>query len=140
MIGGPHVRCTLAGNSAKGAGRCGTTASLSYTHRAMPDDISQLNADLRAFVRARDWERFHTPKNLVMALSVEVAELMEHFQWLSAEQSDDLDAAAKAAVADELADVQIYLLQLANRLDVDVLDAVRTKMVKNAVKYPESEG
>ncbi len=106
----------------------------------MPDDISQLNADLRAFVRARDWERFHTPKNLVMALSVEVAELMEHFQWLSAEQSDDLDAAAKAAVADELADVQIYLLQLANRLDVDVLDAVRTKMVKNAVKYPESEG
>ncbi len=106
----------------------------------MPDDISQLNADLRAFVRARDWERFHTPKNLVMALSVEVAELMEHFQWLSAEQSDDLDAAAKAAVADELADVQIYLLQLANRLGVDVLDAVRTKMVKNAVKYPESEG
>lgn len=106
----------------------------------MPDDISQLNADLRAFVRARDWERFHTPKNLVMALSVEVAELMEHFQWLSAEQSDDLDAAAKAAVADELADVQIYLLQLANRLGVDVLDAVRTKMVKNAVKYPEPEG
>lgn len=102
----------------------------------MSDELGQLTAEIRAFVRARDWERFHSPKNLAMALSVEVAELMEHFQWLTGEGSDSLDDTALAEVSDEIADVQIYLLQLADRLNVDVARAVRAKMVKNAGKYP----
>jgi len=106
----------------------------------MADDLTQLTADLRSFVRARGWERHHAPKNLVMALSVEVAELLEHFQWLTNEESDALDAASLAVVADEVADVQIYLLELADRLGIDVAAAVRAKMVKNAVKYPAPAG
>ena len=102
----------------------------------MADDIPQLTADLLDFARARGWERFHAPKNLAMALSVEVAELLEHFQWLTPEESDSLDVGKLAEVADEIADVQIYLLELAARLRVDVAAAVRGKMVKNAAKYP----
>ncbi|HRN17785.1 MAG: nucleotide pyrophosphohydrolase [Trueperaceae bacterium] len=102
----------------------------------MSNDLNSLTADLREFVEARNWERFHAPKNLVMALSVEVAELLEHFQWLTNEESDALDAAKRSEVADEIADVQIYLLELADRLGIDVGEAVRLKMAKNAVKYP----
>lgn len=102
----------------------------------MPKDLTQLADDIRAFVSERDWERFHAPKNLVMALSVEVAELLEHFQWLSPEESDALDEEARAAVAEEIADVQIYLIQLASRLRVDITAAVEAKMRKNAAKYP----
>lgn len=102
----------------------------------MPSDLEALTAELRTFVRARGWERFHAPKNLAMALAVEAAELLEHFQWLSAEESGALDDAKLGEVADEIADVQIYLLQLADRLGVDVAAAVRAKMVKNAVKHP----
>jgi len=86
----------------------------------MSNDLNSLTADLREFVEARNWERFHAPKNLVMALSVEVAELLEHFQWLTNEESDALDAAKRSEVADEIADVQIYLLELADRLGIDV--------------------
>lgn len=102
----------------------------------MDDTLSQLTLELRSFVAARGWQRYHSAKNLAMALTVEVAELLEHFQWLSQEESDALDEAALAAVADEVADVQIYLLQLADRLGIGVERAVREKMVKNAVKYP----
>ncbi len=102
----------------------------------MSADLNTLTADLREFAKARGWERFHAPKNLVMALSVEVAELLEHFQWLTPEESDSLGETKRAEVADEIADVQIYLLELADRLSVDVGEAVRGKMGKNAVKYP----
>lgn len=103
---------------------------------APPDSLAALTEELRAFVRARDWQEFHSPKNLVMALMVEVAELMEHFQWLTNEQADELDGGQIAEVTDEVADVQIYLLELADRLGIDVATAVRAKMAKNALKYP----
>lgn len=88
------------------------------------------------FAQERDWEQFHSPKNLAMALSVEVAELLEHFQWLSEAQSRELDEATRAAVADEIADVQVYLVRIADSLGVDILAAVAAKMEKNAQKYP----
>jgi len=105
----------------------------------MEDDFARLRSDVREFVRARDWERFHAPKNLAMALSVEAAELLEQFQWLTPEESDRLGEAAKGAVADEIADVQIYLIQLSERLGIDLLQSVREKMAKNASKYPAPE-
>lgn len=105
----------------------------------MNDDFAQIRSDVEEFVEARDWERFHTPKNLAMALAVEAAELLEQFQWLTPEESDRLDEAAKGAVADEIADVQIYLIQLSERLGIDLLQSVREKMAKNAGKYPAPE-
>lgn len=91
---------------------------------------------LRRFAAARDWQQFHTPKNLAMALSVETAELLEHFQWLSAEQSAHLDAATKQAVGEEIADVLLYLTRLADVLEIDPIAAARRKMVINGRKYP----
>lgn len=93
---------------------------------------------LRRFVAQRDWAQFHTPKNLTMALMVEAAELMEHFQWLTAEESKDLTPEQEAEVADEIADVQIYLMMLADRLGIDIDSAVQAKILKNADKYPVS--
>jgi len=100
------------------------------------DTLEDLTRELRRFAEERDWEQFHAPKNLVMALAVEAAELMEHFQWLTAEESDRLPAGRAAAVREELADVFIYLLRLADRLDVDLGEAAREKIAKNAEKYP----
>jgi NTP pyrophosphatase (non-canonical NTP hydrolase) len=91
---------------------------------------------MRAFIAERDWEQFHSPKNLAMALSVEAAELVEHFQWLTEEQSRTLDAAARAPVADELADVLLYLVRIADELGIDLHAAARAKMTRNAEKYP----
>lgn len=91
---------------------------------------------LRKFAADRDWDQFHSPKNLTMALSVEVAELMEHFQWLTEQQSVALDAKTKAAIIDEIADIQVYLVRLADKLGVDILQAVEQKMQKNEAKYP----
>ena len=99
-------------------------------------DLTTLRDALRAFCAARDWHRFHTPKNLVMALSVEAAELVEQFQWATAEESLALDAEKRAAVADEIADVLIYLTELADVLGIDPIAAAREKIVKNAIKYP----
>jgi len=99
-------------------------------------DLTTLRDALRAFCAARDWHRFHTPKNLVMALSVEAAELVEHFQWATAEESLALDPEKRAAVADEIADVLIYLTELADVLGIDPIAAARAKIVKNAAKYP----
>jgi NTP pyrophosphatase (non-canonical NTP hydrolase) len=98
--------------------------------------LDALRAALRRFAAERDWEQFHSPKNLAMALSVEVAELLEHFQWLSEDQSRQLSATQLANVREELADVLIYLVRLADQLDVDLLAAARDKMVLNAEKYP----
>jgi NTP pyrophosphatase (non-canonical NTP hydrolase) len=91
---------------------------------------------LRAFAHARDWEQFHTPKNLACALSVEAAELLEHFQWLTDAQSQALAVDKKQAVAAEAADVFLYLLQLCDKLDIDLMAAAQAKMLVNAQKYP----
>ena len=99
-------------------------------------DLNTLRDALRAFCAERDWHRFHTPKNLVMALSVEAAELVEHFQWSTPEESLALPADKRAEVADEIADVLIYLTELADVLGIDPIDAARAKIVKNAAKYP----
>ena len=91
---------------------------------------------LRAFAAARDWEQFHTPKNLACALSVEAAELLEHFQWLTDAQSQSLTADKKQEVAAEAADVFLYLLQLCDVLGIDLLAAAQAKMLVNAQKHP----
>jgi len=91
---------------------------------------------LRQFVSERDWDQFHSPKNLAMALSVEAAELVEHFQWLTEAESRRLAPEKLAEVRDEMADVLVYLVRLADKLDVDLLAAAAQKIDKNALKYP----
>jgi dCTP diphosphatase len=100
------------------------------------DALRVLKERLAAFAAARDWEQFHSPKNLAMALSVEVAELVQEFQWLTEAQSSRLDAERHERVRLELADVFIYLLRIADRLDVDLLAAADDKIVLNERKYP----
>jgi len=105
------------------------------------DDHSRQELDLlreriRRFNAARRWQIFHSPKNLSMALSVEAAELMEHFQWLTEEQSRQLPEPKRARVREELADVFIYLVNLADQLDIDLLGAARDKIGLNEKKYP----
>ncbi|MYM36029.1 nucleotide pyrophosphohydrolase [Duganella sp. FT50W] len=97
-------------------------------------DLHDLRDRTRQFARERDWAPFHTPKNLAMALSVEVAEVVEHFQWLPT--GNELSDAGRAAVRHELADVLLYLVQLADRLEVDLHAAAVDKMALNAIKYP----
>ena len=99
-------------------------------------DLRQLQDRLQSFADARDWNQFHSPKNLAMALSVEAAELLEIFQWLTEAQSRDLSASQRAALTDEIADVQIYLMRLADVTNVNIEVAVEQKIVKNALKYP----
>ena len=108
---------------------------------ALTDSTTTL-ADLKervlAFARERDWEQFHAPKNLSMALAAEAAELMEHFLWSSPEQSRTVaaDPAKRARIAEEVADVVIYALEFANATGLDVAAAVEAKMAANARKYP----
>ena len=102
-------------------------------------DLLMLRDKLRVFAEARDWDQFHSPKNLSMALMVEVAELMEHFQWLTEAQSFDLAAENKNAVSEELADILLYLVRLSDKLGVDLLEAALHKLEKNAVKYPAEQ-
>lgn len=99
-------------------------------------DLTSLRDALRDFAAARDWRQFHTPKNLAMAMIVEAAELVEHFQWLTAEQSLDLPANKLAEVRDEVADTLIYLVEFADVLGIDPIAAARDKIAKNAIKYP----
>lgn len=99
-------------------------------------DIGELQERLRAFARERDWEQFHSPKNLAMALIVEAAELVEHFQWLTEAQSRALDAAKREQVEQEMADVFLYLVRLADQMGIDLLDAAERKIALNAQKYP----
>ncbi len=99
-------------------------------------DMETLRDQMREFARARDWDPFHSPKNLAMALSVEASELVEHFQWLTEEQSRRLDAAAQAQVRAEIADVLLYLIRLADQLGIDPVAAAQGKLVENAKKYP----
>lgn len=102
----------------------------------MTNDLQSLTQALRDFAKARNWEQFHSPKNLASALSVEAAELLEHFQWLTEAQSRDLSAAKRAEIGTEIADVFLYLLQLADKLGIDPIEAARSKMLVNARKYP----
>lgn len=99
-------------------------------------DIAELSERLAEFARRRDWEKFHSPKNLSMALAGEAGELLEHFQWLTEAQSRALPAVKKEAVALEMADIFIYLLRLAERLDIDLVDAAWRKMAINEQRYP----
>jgi len=100
------------------------------------ETLHALRDVLRRFAAERDWEQFHTPKNLAIALSVEASELLELFQWLTADESAALDDAALARVREEMADVLLYLVRLADVLGVDLLAAARDKMALNAQKYP----
>jgi NTP pyrophosphatase (non-canonical NTP hydrolase) len=103
--------------------------------------VEELKQLVAAFVAERDWQQFHTPKNLSMALAIEAAELMEHFQWLTPEQAAAVshDPAKLTAVGEELADVVCYALALANSLGLDLSDTMRDKMRKNEAKYPAAE-
>ncbi len=98
--------------------------------------LEDLREALRAFAKERDWGQYHSPKNLAMALSAEVGELLEVFQWLTEEESRSLTPEARAAATGEIADVLIYLVQLSTQLDIDPLAAARDKMKVNAKKYP----
>lgn len=100
------------------------------------DSLLLLRDALRAFAVERDWEQFHTPKNLAMALSGEAGEVIEHFQWLTPEASAALSAGQCEEVALELADVLLYLVRLADVLDVDLADAAHRKLAINARRYP----
>ncbi|MCL4184007.1 MAG: nucleotide pyrophosphohydrolase [Burkholderiaceae bacterium] len=100
------------------------------------DPLFELAQALRRFADERDWDQFHAPKNLAMALSVEVAELLEHFQWLGEEESKRLPPGKLAEVGEEMADVLLYLVRLADKLGVDLVQAARQKMQANAQKYP----
>ncbi|MDH5300018.1 MAG: nucleotide pyrophosphohydrolase [Gammaproteobacteria bacterium] len=100
------------------------------------DNLSNIKQRLRDFANERDWDQYHTPKNLSMALSVEAAELMEHFQWLSEAESRQLSADKLKAVSYEMADIFVYLIRIADKLDIDLLATVDEKLVINAQKYP----
>jgi NTP pyrophosphatase (non-canonical NTP hydrolase) len=100
--------------------------------------VAEMREALGEFVRAREWEPFHSPKNLAMSLAIEAAELMEHFQWITIDESRELmrDDAKRAAVGEELADVLAYVLAMANALELDLTTTFRDKLAKNAQKYP----
>jgi dCTP diphosphatase len=102
----------------------------------MADSLDQLAQRLQEFAKAREWEQFHSPKNLASALIVEAGELLEHFQWLTEEQSRNLSAAKREEVAAEMADVLLYLIQLASALGVDLPDTARRKIDINEKRYP----
>ena len=102
----------------------------------MTDSLVRLRGALREFAVERDWDQFHSPRNLATALIVEVAELLEPFQWLTDEQSANLAPEARAAVEQEMADVLLYLVRLADKLGVDLEQAAFAKIARNAAKYP----
>ncbi len=99
-------------------------------------ELQDLIEQLREFADERDWDQFHSPKNLAMALSVEVAEILEHFQWLTQEQTMQLKSEEFAKLKEEIGDVLIYLTRLADKLGIDPLEAAKEKIKKNAEKYP----
>ena len=98
--------------------------------------LEDLRSAISAFIQERDWEQFHSPKNLAMALSVEVAEIVEHFQWLTEVQSQNLPPEKLAEVREEIGDVMIYLTELADKLGIDPVEAAKAKVAINGQKYP----
>jgi NTP pyrophosphatase (non-canonical NTP hydrolase) len=105
----------------------------------MIDQLQDLKTRLRKFAGERDWNKFHSPKNLAMALIVEAAELVEHFQWLTEEQSRSLPDEKRAEVEAELADILIYLVRIADKLNIDLYPAALRKLEQNAGKYPAEQ-
>ncbi|MDB4470859.1 nucleotide pyrophosphohydrolase [Deltaproteobacteria bacterium] len=101
--------------------------------------LHELKERMATFVRERDWEKFHNPKNLSMSISIEAAELMEHFQWLTEQQSKQLEPEALQEIGEELADIVLYSLSLANFLQLDLAETVLAKMAKNERKYPKDQ-
>lgn len=103
--------------------------------------VAQLREEMAAFIRERDWEQFHDPKNLSIAIATEAAELMEHFRWIKNDPSRELlqDPEAKRQVAEELADVLAFALSFANTAGIDITSSLRAKMEKNARKYPADQ-
>lgn len=106
------------------------------TQAKQADSLDQLRARIQQFVQERDWEQFHTPKNLAMAMIVEAAEVVEHFQWDTAQESATMDEARKTEVGHELADTLVYLLRIAEVCGIDLIAAANTKIGLNALKYP----
>ncbi|MEE9445958.1 MAG: nucleotide pyrophosphohydrolase [Cocleimonas sp.] len=102
----------------------------------MSTELETIKKRLREFAKERDWDQFHSPKNFSMALIVECAELVEHFQWLTDEQSKRLPKDTLDEVSLEMADIMIYLIRLADKLDIDLIETVNRKMELNAIKYP----
>lgn len=102
----------------------------------MTTELESLKLRLQEFAKERDWDQFHSPKNFSMAMIVECAELVEHFQWLTDEQSKNLPAETLEEVRLEMADIFLYLIRLADKLDVDLIDAANDKIKMNAEKYP----
>lgn len=100
------------------------------------DVLIELRNEVRAFVHERDWDQFHTPKNLATSLCIEAAELLEPFQWLGTGDGAELSEAKRTEVRHEMADVLVYLIRLADKLEVDLASAVREKLVLNCAKYP----
>ena len=98
--------------------------------------LEELKLTLRSFAEERDWDQFHSPKNLSMALAGEAGELLEQFQWLTEDQSKSLSDQQLLAVADEIADIQLYLIRLADKLNVNILAECKRKIEANAIKYP----
>lgn len=104
--------------------------------RSQEVSINSIKYRLRDFAKARDWDQFHSPKNLSMALSVEASEIMEHFQWLTEEQSQNLPQSKLDEVETELADTLLYLIRLADKLDLNLLTAAQEKIEVNEQRYP----
>lgn len=105
-----------------------------------PDSLRVLRARLREFAARRDWDPFHTPKNLAMSVAIEAAELMEHFQWLTPAQCATLTEDQRVQVSHEIADVMLYLVRLADVLGIDPVAAAHEKIGLNALKYPATRG
>ena len=103
------------------------------------DTLERLRTSLAEFAAERDWDQFHNPKNLAMALAGEAGEVLEHFQWLTPDEAANLPAATRAEVALECADVLLFLLRLCDKLDIDLAAAARKKMAINARRYPVSK-
>ncbi len=98
--------------------------------------MENLVKELREFAKERDWDQYHSPKNLAIALSVEVAEILEHFQWLTQEETKNLDTKLLSEINEEIGDVMLYLVRLADKLGIDPVAAAKAKIRKNAQKYP----
>jgi NTP pyrophosphatase (non-canonical NTP hydrolase) len=105
----------------------------------MADSLKELTLTIRKFADDRDWQQFHSPKNLAMALVVEAGELVEHFQWLTGQQSLELNDTQRREVSLEMADVLIYLVRMADRMNIDLIAAANDKTALNAEKYPAAE-
>ena len=111
-------------------------ANTAATCKNIAREIQQLQDDIASFAAQRDWDQFHSPKNLSMALAGEAGELLEQFQWLTEDQSKNLSHQQLIAVADEIADIQLYLIRLADKLNLDILAECNRKIEANAIKYP----